>query len=366
MVLYQQNQLEPAAACTARALALRPDDAATHKNHGWTLLKLGDLAAGFRDYEWRWRIPGFPVRMPDFPQPLWDGAALTGRTILLHAEQGLGDTLQFIRYAPLVRRRGAARVLLACPRELVRLLGGMPDLDQVLGPNDPLPAFDCHAPLLSLPRLFGTTLETVPATVPYLAPPPGLAEAWAARLPPAEEGRLRVGLVWAGNPRRHQPEWTAIDRRRSLALARLAPLAAIPGIQWLSLQKDRPPEPSIMTGPSGLAPFDVMDRVADLADTAALIAGLDLVIGVDTAVVHLAGAMARPVWLLSRFDGCWRWLHDRDDSPWYPTLRLFRQPGPGDWDSVIAAVTAALGAMTEAPRAGARGAPVPAALVSPA
>ncbi len=348
MVYYQQNRLTESVACTRRALALDPDDALTHKNQGWTLLKLGDLEAGFRDYEWRWRIPGFPVRMPDFPQPCWDGSPLLGRTLLLHAEQGLGDTLQFIRYAPMLHGRGAARVLLLCPGELVRLLSGMDGLDQVLGPehhgSGALPAFDCHAPLLSLPRLLGTTLETVPASVPYLSVPASLVAAWAARLPPAL-GRKRVGLVWAGNPRRHQPDWTATDRRRSLPLSRLAPLMAQPGIQWISLQKDPPPEPPCPTAPTVV---DVMDQVMDLADTAALIAGLDLVIGVDTAVVHLAGALARPVWVLSRFDGCWRWLHDRDDSPWYPTLRLFRQPCPGDWDSVIAAVRAALGERVEA------------------
>ncbi len=340
-VLYQGNRLDEAEACYRRALAFRPDDAITHKNLGWTLLKRGELAEGFREYQWRWRIPNFPVKLPPVAQPLWDGGALDGRTILLHAEQGLGDTLQFIRFAPLVRARGAGAVLLACPGELVRLLGGLTALDRILAPGEPWPAFDCHAPLLSLPHLLGTTLETVPAEIPYLAPPPGLAKSWAARLPPAETG-LRVGLAWAGNPRHHQPDWAALDRRRSLALHRLAPLAAVPGLHWISLQKDRPPEPSDAPAP-GLALFDLMDQVSDLADTAALISGLDLVIGVDTAIVHLAGALGKPVWVLSRFDGCWRWLHNRDDSPWYPTLRLFRQPTPDDWDSVIAAVAVALG-----------------------
>ncbi len=339
LVLYEQGRLDQAALCHRQALALRPDCALTHKNYGWVLLKQGDLAAGFREYEWRWRIPDFPVKRPPFAQPLWTGGDLTGRTLLLHAEQGLGDTLQFVRYAPQLQRRGA-RVMLECPRELVRLLRGMTGLDRVLGPGDDRPDFDCHAPLLSLPHLMGTTLATVPAEVPYLAPPPGLTEAWAARLPPAA-GR-RVGLVWAGNPRRHQPDWTAVDRRRSLALARLAPLTAVAGVQWISLQKDRRPE--LDQPPPGLTLIDVMAEVADLADTAALVANLDLVIGVDTAVIHLAGASGRPVWLLSRFDGCWRWLQDRDDSPWYPSLRLFRQPRPGDWESVAAAVAAMLGA----------------------
>ena len=214
---YEQNRLDEAAHGYRQALALRPEDARIHKDYGWVLLKQGDLAAGFREYEWRWRIKDFPVKMPPFAQPRWDGGDLAGRTLLLHAEQGLGDTLQFIRYAPLLPRQGArgvlARVVLECPRELVRLLGGMSALDRVLGPGEDRPDFDCHAPLLSLPLLVGTTLATVPAGIPYLAPPPGLTEVWADRLPPTAGLRaglrasLRVGLVWAGNPRRHQPDW---------------------------------------------------------------------------------------------------------------------------------------------------------------
>ena len=330
LVLYQQNQLEKAASCHRQALALRPDDATTHKNYGWVLLKQGDLAAGFREYEWRWKIKDFPVKPPPFRQPWWDGGDLTGRTLLLHAEQGFGDTLQFIRYAPMLRQRGA-QVILECPHELKRLLKGLDGLDYVFGPGDERPDFDLHAPLLSLPYLFGTTLATVPAPTPYLAPPPGLAAVWAERLPPTQGPR--VGLVWAGNPRRHQPDWTAVDRRRSLALELLSPLGQSLGIQWVSLQKDRRPELEPPSLDWNL--IDLMPDVTDFADTAALIANLDLVIGVDTAVLHLAAAQGKPAWLLSRFDGCWRWLHDRNDSPWYPSLRLFRQSQPDDWESVI-------------------------------
>ncbi len=338
LVCFTQNRLEEAARRYSQALALRPDSPWLHKDYGRVLLKQGDFTAGFREYEWRWRIKDFPVKTTPFTQPRWDGRNLAGQTILLHAEQGLGDTLQFIRYAPLLQRQGA-RVVLECPGELVRLLGSMDALDQVFSEGAARPEADCHAPLLSLPHLLGTTLATIPAEIPYLAPQPELVAAWAARLPPTDGPR--IGLVWAGNPRRHQPEWAAVDRRRSIALAMLAPLAAVGGIQWISLQKERRPE--LDTPPPGMTLIDVMDDVVDFADTAALMAALDLVIGVDTAVIHLAGALGRPAWLLSRFDGCWRWLQDRDDSPWYPSLRLFRQPDPGDWKSVILALVACLG-----------------------
>jgi tetratricopeptide (TPR) repeat protein len=330
-VLQASGRPVEAAGQYRAALALRPDYALAHENLGMTLLALGDYVEGFCEYEWRQRGPAPPC-------PPWDGGDPDGRTLLLVAEQGLGDTLQFIRFAPLVRARGA-RVIVACQPELVRLLGSLPVLDRVVALGEPWPAADAWAALLSLPRLLGTTLATVPAEVPYLAPSPGEAAAWAARL--AGGPGLKVGLVWAGNPYPNLPKGQAVDRRRSVALRQFAPLAGVPGVTWVSLQKGAAAAEA-EAPPPGLSLLDPMAGVADFADTAALVAGLDLVIGVDTAVIHLAGALARPVWVLSRFDACWRWLSGRDTSPWYPTLRLFRQPAPGAWQPVIERVAAAL------------------------
>jgi hypothetical protein len=244
----------------------------------------------------------------------------------LHAEQGLGDTLQFVRYAPMVAALGA-RVVLEVQPPLVRLMQGLRDVAQVIACGDALPRFDVHCPLLSLPLAFATRLETVPATVPYLHVDPAQAASWRAKLP--AEG-MRVGLVWAGAPHQDDAGAHLIDRRRSIGIRQLLRLADIPGIHLVSLQKDAP-EPV----PDALQLIDLMPSVEDFADTAALIAALDLVIAVDTSVAHLAGALGCPVWLLSRYDGCWRWLHGRDDSPWYPGMRIHRQERPCDWSAVI-------------------------------
>jgi hypothetical protein len=225
------------------------------------------------------------------------------------------------------------------PPALARLFGRIAAIELVTAPPDPA-EYDYHCPLLCLPRLLGTELDTIPAAIPYLSAEPAAVKAWAKRLEELGGGR-RIGLVWAGAPRADDRRAFAVDRRRSLALAALAPLGGLAEIRFVSLQKG-PPAEQAKTPPAGLALFDPTADLGDFADTAALIANLDLVISVDTSVAHLAGALGRPVWLLSRFDGCWRWLLDREDSPWYPTLRLFRQPAPGDWDSVIMAVRAAL------------------------
>jgi hypothetical protein len=276
--------------------------------------------------------------------------SLAGRTILLWGEQGFGDMLQFCRFAPLVAALGApgdgpgdvakaVNVVLEMPSALARLVRTMPGPQRVVVQNEKLPEFDVHCPLLSLPLALGTTLETIPAAVPYLAADPDQALAWRIRL--AAVPGLHVGLVWAGNPRSADRALAAIDRRRSLPLARLAPLGTVPGVTFVSLQKGHRAEEA-KTPPLGMALYDWTDELWDFADTAALIAGLDLVIGVDTAVVHVAGALGKPVWVLNRYDACWRWLYGRTDSPWYPTMRLFRQAHFGDWDGVIAEVVAAL------------------------
>lgn len=333
-----QGRTVEATACYEQALRQSPDDPDTHWSLGLCLLTRGDYARGWQEFEWGRRTPARLAEARRFAQAPWTGDDIRGRTILLHAEQGLGDTLQFIRYAALVKALGATVVVETQP-ELVRLCKGMDGVDHLAGQGETLPPFDCHAPMLSLPGLLGTTVATIPATVPYLAAPADDTVRWAERLGPYV-GR-KVGLAWAGNPRRFQKDANAIDRRRSMALHQFAPLASIAGVHFLSLQKGEPADQA-RSPPPGLVLVDFMDDVTDFADTAALVANLDLVIGVDTSVVHLAGALGKPVWILSRFDGCWRWLKDRDDSPWYPTARLFRQPHPGAWAPVVETVAEAL------------------------
>ncbi|HEY0834859.1 MAG TPA: tetratricopeptide repeat-containing glycosyltransferase family protein [Azospirillum sp.] len=335
--LRRIGRLDEALARYDQALALHPGYVEARVNRSLLLLGRGDMERGWAEYEWRFRTPRLAAHRLE--QPQWMGEPLAGRTILLHAEQGFGDTLQFVRYAPLVAQRGG-RVLLGAPAPLHRLLRTLPGVERVLEADKPPPPFDLHCPLMSLPLAFGTRLDTVPAEVPYLAPDPADVAAWRDRLP--DDGVLRVGLVWAGNPRPDMPHANLVDRRRSLRLEQLAPLAGVPGVRFYSLQKDGDAALQAKDPPSGMDLVDLMEGVGDFADTAALIANLDLVIGVDTSVIHVAGALGKPVWVLSRFDGCWRWLTERDDSPWYPSMRLFRQETPGEWAPVIEQVMEAL------------------------
>ncbi len=335
-----QSLQRPAAAFAAyqRALALRPDYAGAQMNQATCHLLTGQLRQGFAGFRARWSVPDSPIRMPDLPRPLWQGESLEGRSILVHCEQGLGDSLQFIRYAaPLAERAG--RVMVLTPPALLRLFRSISGVEAVEAPPDPA-AYDFHIPLLCLPRLFGTVAATIPAVTPYLAAEPDAVRHWAERLG-AMGDQTRIGLVWAGAPRTDDRRAHAVDRRRSLSLAALAPLAGSPGVQFVSLQKG-PPAAQAAEPPLGLDLLDPTGDLGDFADTAALVANLDLVLSVDTSVAHLTGALGKPVWLLSRYDGCWRWLLDRDDSPWYSTMRLFRQPAPGDWQSVVMAVRLAL------------------------
>jgi hypothetical protein len=266
-----------------------------------------------------------------FAQPQWRGEESAGRILLIHAEQGFGDTLQFCRYATLAAERGL-RVVLEAQSPLVRLLQGLPGVDRVIARGEALPAFDLHCPMLSLPLALGVTLENIRRFEPYLHADPAQAATWRTRLAEMTGPVPRIGLVWAGNPRNHLRGLAAVDRRRSLAPNLLAPIFNVPGLRLLSLQKDGP------LAPVEFPLIDFMHEMQDFADTAALIANLDLVISVDTAVAHLAAALGKPVWLLDRYDACWRWFTGRRDSPWYPTLRLYRQPQPGDWDQVLAEV----------------------------
>jgi tetratricopeptide (TPR) repeat protein len=326
---------DQAVACYQQALALAPNHAEAHYNLGRALLARGDFSAGWQEFEWRWQTQALLSARRLFQQPQWSGGLGGGRTLLIHAEQGYGDTLQFCRYASLAADSGW-RVIMEVPKALVGVLSTLRGVACVVAHGERLPVFDQHCPMLSLPLAFGTTLASIPSAVPYLQANDQQAASWGAQIDAtASSGAtqdLRMGLVWAGNPRRDAPALAAIDRRRSLDPILLAPLFDIPGWLVFSLQKSGPP------APAHFPIIDMMSKIADFADTAALISHLDLVISVDTSVAHLAAALGKPVWLLDRFDPCWRWLSGRRDSPWYPTLRIYRQPRPGDWRSVVAEV----------------------------
>ncbi len=325
------GRLEAADRAFRHGLGCRPDDAEIHFNHAAVLLKRGDFRAGWAEYEWRRKTPQSPFRQLRLPQAEWDGAPPAGRRIMLYAEQGLGDALQFCRFAETVAARGG-RVILRVYPSLVRLLASLPGVVQVVSTEAPLPEFDLHLPLMSVPAVLGLDVDAIARRLPYLSPALADLAPWRDRL--ARLAGVKVGLAWSGDPRPQDRDAHLLDRRRSLTLAHFAELADIPGLSLVSLQKGQPAAQA-RTPPSGMMLFDAAEWIDDFADTAALLANLDLVISVDTSVAHLAGALGKPVWILSRFDGCWRWLEDRDDSPWYPTARLYRQAAPGDWPPVV-------------------------------
>jgi tetratricopeptide (TPR) repeat protein len=327
--LSELGHTDDAEAAFRAAMEIRPDYANAHWNLGLSLLRKGDFQNGWPEYEWRWKVDEFapPIR---FTRPRWDGTDLRGRRILIYGEQGFGDVIQFIRYLPQVSARGG-RVLVACHPSLHRLFKDFTSVQQWVAADQSMPSHDVYCPLISLPRLFGTTLENIPANIPYLTADPELTQQWQTRLPPAT--RPRVGLVWAG---RHTP-----DPDRSVPIEYLSPLAQVSSVQFISLQKGIAPEKAQSVG----AMLNMPDWTAELkhfADTAALIANLDLVITIDTAVAHLAGAMGKPTWVLLKRYPDWRWMLDRPDSAWYPTMRLFRQPQIGDWQTPIAQIVEAL------------------------
>lgn len=326
LAFADQGNLDAAVASLRQAVQSNPDNAEAHNNLGMVSLLAGDFERGWAEYEWRRKCANHVL--PKFRQPVWDGAALNGRTILLHAEQGLGDTLQFIRYAPLVQERGG-HVLVACPPALTRLLAGCPGIDRLVSP-DALPPFDVYAPLPSLPKIFGTSLESIPAKVPYLFADASLAHHWQHEL--NRQPSFRIGIAWQGNPRYRA------DRRRSIPLVQFAPLARLSGVQMFSLQKGTGTEQ--LGALAGQMAVTDLGRTLDEAsgpfmDTAAVIKNLDLVITSDTATAHLAGGLGVPVWVALPFVPDWRWLMHRDDSPWYPTMRLFRQVERGNWSEVF-------------------------------
>ncbi len=336
--LRETGQLDESVQALGRAVALSPGLASAHWNFALALLQQGDLPRGFAEYEWRWKWPGFRSRRPDYVQPQWRGEEIAGKTILLHLEQGRGDAIQFIRYAAPIADRGAT-VILHCPPELARLMESVRGVARIISTEEQC-GFDVHSPLMSLPHALGTTLETIPAGVPYIHADQELARSWRERLShgpvssAATPGR-NVGLVWAGSPDH------VLDDRRSIPLARLAALSSVPDIIFHSLQKgDRAAE--AISPPPGMKLVRHDANLNDFADTAALISQLDLVIAVDTAVAHLAGAMGKNVWVLIPFAPDWRWMSGREDSPWYPTMRLFRQETEGDWAGVADRVAEAL------------------------
>lgn len=331
VALAALNRHEEAIASYDRALALQPGYARARFNRALSRLVLGDYARGWDDYEARWEgsDPAAPRRR--YVQPEWDGKAdLRGRTILLYAEQGLGDAVQFARYVPLVRARGA-RVLLEVHAPLKPWLAQLVNEGDAFALGEALPAFDFHCALLSLARAFGTRVESIPAAIPYLEAPAEHVERWRSRLG-ARPGP-RIGLAWSGSPTLRN------DRHRTIALAALAPLLAQPAT-WIALQKDVRDADRAFLERGELLHFGA--ELHDFRDTAALAALVDAVICVDTSIAHVAGALGRPLQVLLPYAPDWRWLLGRDDSPWYPGARLLRQPRIGDWDSVVARVAAQL------------------------
>jgi tetratricopeptide (TPR) repeat protein len=302
------------------AIIIEPDRAEAHYNAGLVRLRLGDFENGWRDYEWRWRKADWADKRRNFTAPLWlDAEPIEGKTILLHAEQGLGDTIQFVRYVPLVARRGA-KVIVECQTELKNLLRDIPGAARLIARGEVLPAFDLHCPLLSLPLVFAG-LSSLSASVPYLRPQAERTAKWRDRLP--AKGRLRVGVCWAGGGAHLN------DRNRSIPLERFAALLSVSGVDFVNLQKDVSAPDAAILHKHGV--IQLGQEFADFADTAAVMAMLDLVISVDTSVAHLAGAMAKATAVLLPFSPDFRWMLDRTDTPWYPTMRLFRQTSIGDW-----------------------------------
>ena len=308
-----------------RALAVRPDDIAANNNLATWHLTQGDLRRGFARYEWRWHRPEAGPRRPGLPE--WQGEPLSGRTVLLYQEQGLGDALQAARYVPILSATGA-RVVVECHPALLRLFRSLPGKAELCRRGEPVEA-DLQAPLMSLPYLCGTTLATLPHDVPYLRPDAELVRHVAPRL--AGAGR-RIGLVWQGNPRQVD------EPHRSIPLALLDPLLRLSGATFYALQKDHGRE-QMAAVPADIRPIDLGPDLVDLATTAAVLSHLDLVITTCTAVAHLAGALGRPVWVLLKRGPDWRWMLDREDSPWYPTARLLRQRRTGDWQEVATRLT---------------------------
>jgi tetratricopeptide (TPR) repeat protein/ADP-heptose:LPS heptosyltransferase len=324
IVLSEKGNFDEAITYYQKAIKLKPHLSNAHLNMSFIMLSYGDFNNGWKEYEWRLKINA--PYLKDFSQLLWDGSDISGKTILLYTEQGYGDAIQFIRYVPLVVQRGAT-IIVECQKELVSLFQNVEGIEQVISIGEQLPAFDVHCPLLSLSLKFNTTIDTIPAEIPYIKVNPFSIQKWKDKLSD-DNLKLKVGLVWAGS-RAHKN-----DRNRSFSLDTFAPLAQFDNVVFYSLQKGDGSEQA-KSPPDGMKFIDYTDEIHDFSDTATLIMNLDLVISVDTAVAHLAGALGKTVWTLVTFAPDWRWMLNREDSPWYPTMRLFRQPSYGNWKSVI-------------------------------
>jgi len=333
--LTHLHRFDDAFAAYRRARAIDP----AHAEAEWALALLnllsGNFEAGWAGREVRWKVPDLPIAHFDYAQPMWLGQeSVEGKTVLVHVDEGLGDTIQYVRYVAMLAGRGA-RVILVVPASLCRLLSGLSGVAQCVAMGSELPAFDMYCPIGSLPLAFGTRLDTIPAAVPYLpAPDAARVQAWEARL--GQHGRLRVGLVWSGNPNHRN------DHNRSVPLGILSDLLDLDA-EFVSLQKDASADDLALLARSEV--IDLTAQLTDFTETAALVSCLDLVISVDTSVAHLAGALGHPVWTLLPYTPDYRWLLNRDDSPWYPTMRLFRQGANGNYSDVIARVRSELDAL---------------------
>jgi Flp pilus assembly protein TadD len=339
-----------AVAALKAALRLGDNDPRIHLDLALALLQLGDFESGWEEYEWRWKCAEFKERLRAFEQPLWDGSSLENKTILLWADQGLGSTIQLARYAELLATHGA-KVILECQPQLKTLLRDLCGVTAIVGRDEQLPPFDVHSPLMSLPLLTRTNAKNIPAKVPYLSADSNLVEHWRRRL--ANISGQRIGIAWQGNPN------YARDRVRSVQLSQFTPLTRLDGIHLVTLQKGPGAEQTVpwLAGLSGGERARVVDLAPGLdtpaqqfVDAAAVMMSLDLIITVDTSIAHLAGALGRDVWLALNFASDWKWLYGREDSPWYPNMRLFRQRAPGDWPGVFEAIAGALRARIEARR----------------
>lgn len=307
-----------------KAISIDNEYAEAHWNIALLNLMFGNFTEGWKEYEWRWKLGNLAIKRT-FDKPQWEGSDINGKTILIYTEQGFGDTIQFIRYVPLIAKRGA-KVIVECEKELVTLLQNVEGIRAIFFKESQLPEFDFYCPLLSLPLIFNTTVETIPSEIPYINVDPELSQKWHNKI--LNNSKLNVGLAWAGNPDLRR------DYNRSYTFDVLSQLLKNLDINFYSLQKGEASY-QIFSSPEGEKILDYTDELNDFRDTAAFIQNLDLVISADTAVAHLAGALGKSIWTLIPFVPDWRWMLNREDSPWYPTMRLFRQPSIGDWKSVI-------------------------------